>query len=288
MSRELSATLEGSGATLYAQLRRVADDAVWNGTAFETPDDTHIGTYAIPLAYRGLDEYAADMPAAVPAGTYRYRVYQQLAGSPATTDDILKTTGPFAWSGASIGVPVPSGGWRYSDRAHVVAMLANESVRVIWDLDGDETEDAGAMEQDGILSDGWIDGKLAVNGITVRVVIASQPAYIQQMFADIGAHMTVWYGFHRRGLEEMSGRGVGSAKDIAGLMSGYLEYAKEQMAELVTILQRIDTDDSVLPSGSLAGAITAVVGAPKQYPGTGCVRPAAFVVPSFPSGIGSW
>jgi hypothetical protein len=86
----------------------------------------------------------------------------------------------------------------------------------------------------------------------------------------------------------MSGRGVGSAKDIAGLMSGYLEYAKEQMAELVTILQRIDTDDSVLPSGSLAGAITAVVGPPKQYPGTGSVRPAAFVVPSFPSGIGSW
>jgi hypothetical protein len=288
MARELSVSFNGTGATLYAVLRRVADNTVWNGTAFVAWSDAGIATYAITLPDRGGDEYAADMPAAVPAGTYRYRVYQQLAGSPATTDDILKTTGPFAWSGASIGVPVPSGGWRYSDRAHVVAMLANESVRVIWDLDGDETEDAGAMEQDGILSDGWIDGKLAVNGITVRVVIASQPAYIQQMFADIGAHMTVWYGFHRRGLEEMSGRGVGSAKDIAGLMSGYLEYAKEQMAELVTILQRIDTDDSVLPSGSLAGAITAVVGAPKQYPGTGCVRPAAFVVPSFPSGIGSW
>jgi hypothetical protein len=65
-----------------------------------------------------------------------------------------------------------------------------------------------------------------------------------QSLADIGAHLTVWCGFHHRGLEEMGGRMDRSPDDIAGLMSGYKDYADAELAKLLTI-----ASPNVLPRG---------------------------------------
>jgi hypothetical protein len=234
---------------------------------------------ATPMVHAGTGVYTYTF--AAPAPSLEYSWWAEVA----YTGNVYHFEREFADGG---GVVIPVGGWRYSDRAHVVALVGNDAVNVVWSLDGDNLEDVGLMEQDGIQADTYIDRALMLEGLTVPINTGTASAVVVQSLADIGAHLTVWWGFHHRGLEELSGRGLGSADDISGLMSGYKKYADEELEKLATILQRIDTDDSVLPSGSLAGAITAVVGPPKQYPGTGSVRPAAFVVPSFPSGIGSW
>lgn len=252
MSRELNVTFEGAGAALYAILRRTADDFVWRTTtsAFEAWDDANVATYAITLTDRGGDEYSADIPAAVSTGMYRARYYQQLAGSPATTDDILRTGAAFVWPGGAVGVPIPSGAWRYSDRAHVLALVGDANAAVIWSLDGDDIEDAGLMEQDGSQADTYIDRALLLEGLTVPIDTGTAAAVVVQSLADIGAHLTVWWGFHHRGLEELANRGVASSSDIAGLMKGYKDYADEELKKLVMILQNLNPDDDSVAVGT--------------------------------------
>jgi len=104
MSNELRCTYNGSGATLYAIVRRTSDNYVWNGTAFESWDDASIGDYDVALSDRGGDEYSADFPSSISAGTYRIGYYNQAGASPATTDTRLRTAMLY-WNGTAASEP---------------------------------------------------------------------------------------------------------------------------------------------------------------------------------------
>lgn len=100
MARELRAIYNGS-ATLYAVIFRVADDYVWNGTTWEAYVNGNVATYDVALTARGGDVYNADMPSGIAAGDYYYVIYQQAGGSPATTDEVVKTSARFHWDGTA-------------------------------------------------------------------------------------------------------------------------------------------------------------------------------------------
>lgn len=100
MANELYANYNAS-ATVYAVVRRKSDGYVWNGTAFAAWVDGSIATYDIPLASKGGDLYAADMPAAIAAGTYLVDRYVQAGATPATGDNRLSGYEIY-WTGSSV------------------------------------------------------------------------------------------------------------------------------------------------------------------------------------------
>jgi hypothetical protein len=151
-------------------------------------------------------------------------------------------------------------------------------------LDDDEVEDAGLMTQDGTQADAYIDLALSYANLTTPIDTTTATAGVVQALADIGAHLTVWWGYHHRGLDAWAQRMNMTADAIGGLMSGYKSYADEQLVKLASILQTGTTD---LPSASAGGALSVSVGSPKHYPGTGSVRPAAVTVPDLTSPL-SW
>jgi hypothetical protein len=76
-----------------------------------------------------------------------------------------------------------------------------------------------------------------------------------------------------------------SSKDgFDSAMDGHIERAEKALADLVFLWSENESDTA---GPSTAGAITAVVGAPKQYPGTGSVRPPVITVPSLTGDV-SW
>jgi hypothetical protein len=117
---------------VYAVIRRETDEQVARRTtsALETYDATHFATYDFPLIARGGGEWAGDIPSWLPAGTYKvqYRLRATSAAAAAETDVLDAVSDPFAWPAGS-GVVIPSGGWRYSDRAHVVALTGYRRMR---------------------------------------------------------------------------------------------------------------------------------------------------------------
>ncbi len=102
MANELSVVQNGSGLTLYVVIRNTADGTVWNTvtSALETWADGSITSYDVALTDLGGDLYAANMPTALPAGTYRIFYYYQSGGSPAITDLLLKSP-LVGWNGIS-------------------------------------------------------------------------------------------------------------------------------------------------------------------------------------------
>lgn len=176
--------------------------------------------------------------------------------------------------------PIPGGTWLYSDRAHVLALVGTDNAGTIWSLSNTNgVEDPGLMEQDGVQADAYIDRWLGAQSVTVPVDTTTASATVSQSLADIGAHLTVWWGFHHRGLDELSDRMSGkSASDIGGLMTGYKDYADEQLGRLLTIIRAQDPGD--VEHGSAAGQLAVSVGPPKHYPGTGSVRPFAVTLPN--------
>jgi hypothetical protein len=178
----------------------------------------------------------------------------------------------------------PVDSWYYSDRAGVQTLIDQTNVAVGLDMNDDGTEDAGLMLADGLASDGYIDLFLANEGVAIAaaphiVNLKTAPAYVVQALADVSNHLTVWYGWHHRGLQESDGT---RGKALAGIMSGYKEYADAQLDKLANVLTGITNGTQ-----SATGMVRAVVGSPKQYPGTGCVRPFAVTVPSI-NGNASW
>jgi hypothetical protein len=235
---------------LYATLRSKTDGKVFNGTATETWLDAHIGTYDVALTFLGGGAYGFTVPAALPHDDYTAFFHRPaVIGTPAVGDTKLPDEWEFRWTGHA-GDIVPVGAWRYSDRAHVLALVGDLNAVPIWDLNGDGTEDPGLMEQDGVQADTYIDRFLAANGVTVPIDTTTASAVLVQSLADIGAHLTVWYGFHHRGLEEMGGRMDRSANDIAGLMSGYKDYADAELAKLLTIIETENggADEEIVPA----------------------------------------
>jgi hypothetical protein len=194
------------------------------------------------------------------------------------------------WTASIAGVPVtdsydqtePSDAWYYSDRAGVASILDAATIAVTWDMDDANGEDAGLMVQDGLKSDGYINTFLASEGISVPVVLGgtgAAAAHIVSALADASDHMTIWYGWHRRGLQEMSRALNLSPDSIAGMMSGYKSYADAQLERIADVLLGASNG-----TPAATGAMTVIVGNPRQYPGTGCVRP---VTVDLNSGVGS-
>lgn len=101
MSNELQAYTT-TGLTLYAVLLDGTGQA-WNGSAFEALAGANWATYDIALTEAAAGIYLGDMPAAA-AGLYSYVVYEQVGGSPATTDTI-RGSGVLVWDGSSEPYP---------------------------------------------------------------------------------------------------------------------------------------------------------------------------------------
>jgi hypothetical protein len=172
--------------------------------------------------------------------------------------------------------------WYYSNRAGVATILDAATIAVTWDMDDANGEDAGLMVQDGLKSDGYINTFLASEGISVPVVLSgtgAAAAHIVSALADASDHLTIWYGWHRRGLQEMSRALNLSPDSIAGMMSGYKAYADAHLERIADVLLGASNG-----TPAATGAMTVIVGNPRQYPGTGCVRP---VTVDLSSGVGS-
>jgi hypothetical protein len=130
--------------------------------------------------------------------------------------------------------------WYYSNRAGVATVLDAATIAVTWDMDDANGEDAGLMVQDGIKADGYIDTFLANYGLSVPVVLSGTgavAAHVVSALADASNHLTIWNGWKRRGLEELSSKTGRSSADIAGLMSGYKAYADELLDRLVNVIR---------------------------------------------------
>lgn len=93
MAGELNATYNGAGATLYALIRKPSDSGkIWDGSSFVAFSAGDIATYDIPLTDRGGDFYSEDLPSGISNATEcRVTIYLQAGGSPATTDEPLRT-----------------------------------------------------------------------------------------------------------------------------------------------------------------------------------------------------
>lgn len=104
MAKEIQA-LAATGQTLYAQVFRVTDGAIWNtaGTpAFETYATANIADYDIAMAEAGTASgyYTGNLPA-LAAGTYSVVVRVRAGGSPAETD-IPVSVGTIHWDGSAV------------------------------------------------------------------------------------------------------------------------------------------------------------------------------------------
>lgn len=98
MANEIAINYAGD-YTLYALLLNTAGQ-VWNGAAFEAPQDANWSDYDIALAeVQNTELYLGNMPA-VAAGVYYFAVRRQIAGAPAVTDPLVGT-GVLQWDGSA-------------------------------------------------------------------------------------------------------------------------------------------------------------------------------------------
>jgi len=78
-----------SGVTIYAVIHDQSNN-LWNGSSFEAYNSAHWTSYAIAFTEQGsIGYYSALVPAGIPVGSYSFTAYQQLGGTPATTDTPL-------------------------------------------------------------------------------------------------------------------------------------------------------------------------------------------------------
>jgi hypothetical protein len=177
----------------------------------------------MPRVSQGIYEY--DQTNDVPGQTYDVTYTVTVDGQTVTWNGKSRTSGVDAWY--------------YSDRAGVATVLDAATIAVTWDLDDANGEDAGAMVQDGVKADGYIDLFLGNAGLDVPAVLTGTgaiPAHIASVLADASNHLTIWNGWKRRGLEELSSKTGRSSADIAGLMSGYKAYADELLGKIASSL----------------------------------------------------
>lgn len=106
MSAELSISRQ-SGDTLYVIIRRVSDNKVWQTTTstFVTWNNSNVANYDVALTDQSGDFYSANFPSGITAGRYRANYYYQAGGSPATTDDLLKSESLY-WNGSVVSASV--------------------------------------------------------------------------------------------------------------------------------------------------------------------------------------
>jgi hypothetical protein len=132
--------------------------------------------------------------------------------------------------------------WYYSNRAGVATVLDADTIRVIWDIDDNGTEDPGAMVADGIKSDSAIDAYLAARGIegTAHAVddLPAAKSWVASELAEASNYLTIYFGWIRRGLEEadFAARATRPAAGIGGKMSGFKALAEEKLNIIAGLL----------------------------------------------------
>lgn len=143
--------------------------------------------------------------------------------------------------------------WTYAAEQAVTDLLGTVNLSIGQDLDDDGNADAGLLQRDGERSDGYINLELARHELTVPVNLATAPAHVVTALEDISAHLTVWYLWHHRGVQESMARNSGQPSDIiAGIMGGYKAYADEQLAKLIETLVLEDEEDVATPAGGFS------------------------------------
>jgi hypothetical protein len=114
MAGELGSIGPGSGRTVYCLIFQTSTGKIWNGSAFETYTNANYANYPVSLVEQGGSNiYIGNMPGAIPAGTYGVVVVNQLAGSPAQTDQKIGN-GNIEWNGtapAALSDTLTSGGF---------------------------------------------------------------------------------------------------------------------------------------------------------------------------------
>lgn len=100
MANELGVTYTGSNS-VYAILRRLSDNYVWNGTGFEAWVNANITTYDITLTSSGGDLYVGNFPNVTTGIRYRVIYYEEaVSATPAITDLLLATKEGY-WDGTT-------------------------------------------------------------------------------------------------------------------------------------------------------------------------------------------
>lgn len=90
-----------TGKTCYVLIRSPnASEDIWNGSAFETYNNSNYATYVISAVEQGLSGFYVYNVPSLPAGTYDVVAMDQLGGSPSQSD-LPAAGGTIDWTGTA-------------------------------------------------------------------------------------------------------------------------------------------------------------------------------------------
>ncbi len=107
MSYELDTVYSGALAP-YAVIRQEGTGRVWDGSGFVTWAGGDYADYAVVLADLGGGYWAANMPAALPAGTYTVQYRERAGASPVLADDLLFDSESLTYFGGGVSTAPPA------------------------------------------------------------------------------------------------------------------------------------------------------------------------------------
>lgn len=176
MAGEIQAYALTPAGTFYAFLLD-ANGQVWNGSAFVAYAVGDWATYDVALVESLPGVFFGTMPA-VAAGSYRYLVYEQAGGSPASTDSLWGAS-DILWDGAAVLVPAEPGAAMTLTGDYDAAKTAGTSTltaQQVWEY---ATRILTALDEDDTSID--IDGSVptaAAIASQVRTELATELARI--------------------------------------------------------------------------------------------------------------
>lgn len=176
MAGEIQAYALTPAGTFYAFLLD-ANGQVWNGSAFVAYAVGDWATYDVALVESLPGVFFGTMPA-VAAGSYRYLVYGQAGGSPASTDTLWGAS-DILWDGAAVLVPAEPGAAMTLTGDYDAAKTAGTSTltaQQVWEY---ATRILTALDEDDTSID--IDGSVptaAAIASQVRTELATELARI--------------------------------------------------------------------------------------------------------------
>jgi hypothetical protein len=85
--------------TIYVVFRRKSDSFAWNGTIWESWNDSHFAIYQIVSVALGGNVYGVTVPSSFDSGDYDAFFYEQLTGTKLVTDPF--TVESFHWTGTA-------------------------------------------------------------------------------------------------------------------------------------------------------------------------------------------
>jgi phage gp36-like protein len=195
--------VSGVSAAPYAIVRRLSDLHPWNGTAIEPWNDANITTYAIALADKSGDQWAADIPAALPVDDYLIEYYDRAFAAAATVDDNLLTKQKLRWNGSTVVVVPPPGGavGRYVDQAYLEQVYDPENIRSWSRKGGSGSTDTLAVQAAIDSAEDQIDRRLAFRYVLPFVVLSLTTGDVQTL-KRLAARIAVYELYKARGLRD--------------------------------------------------------------------------------------